>query len=326
MNICIFVVTFLLFWCIIVCGGCNNFYKGVFLMVKEKSKLRIFTDKLFGGLNMSWPAVIIFAVASAVVTSVFLIVPIFSNTSFYEMGVSFEAWFLFAIIIMTNCEKPLESALKTFVFFLISQPLIYLFQVPFSYMGFGLFMYYKYWFNWTLLTFPMALAGWFLKKRNWISLFIILPVIAFMALMGTSYLHTAIISFPSHILAALFCYGQIILYLYAFFKEIMQWAAGLGVAVIMIVLTFVFMSNTEMSVGMPLPDEPKLSHNAVAVFDDDSFGTIEFVDYEDAYINIHIKKLEPTVITVTDGDRQYKYDVKVITENGTQHIDLVPKK
>lgn len=29
-------------------------------------------------------------------------------------------------------KKPLESALKTFVFFLISQPLIYLLQVPFS--------------------------------------------------------------------------------------------------------------------------------------------------------------------------------------------------
>lgn len=295
-------------------------------MVKEKSKVRIITDKLFGGLNMSWLTVIIFAVASAAVTSIFLIVPIFENTSFREMGVTFEAWFLFAIIIMVNCKKPLESALKTFVFFLISQPLIYLFQVPFSYMGFGLFMYYKYWFIWTLLTFPMAFAGWYLKKRNWISLLLLLPVITYMAYVGTAYLNQTITTFPNHILAMLFCYGQIFLYLYAFCNKLAQRAVGLGVAVIIIIITVVSTLNTEISIGMTLPDYPKLSHSAVAVFDDDSFGTIEIVDYEDAHINMHIKKLEPTVITVTDGNKQYKYEVKVISENGTKHLDMVPMK
>lgn len=63
------------------------------------------------------------------------------------------------LIIMANCQKPLESACKTFVFFLISQPLIYLLQVPFSSMGWGLFGYYWNWFIWTLLTFPMAFVG-----------------------------------------------------------------------------------------------------------------------------------------------------------------------
>ena len=130
------------------------------------NKLRLFTDKLFGGLKMSWPAVIIFAVASAVVTSVFLIVPVFSKTSFIQMDTTFEAWILLAVIIIVNCEKALEAALKTFVFFLISQPLIYLFQVPFYDGGFEIFRYYPYWLIWTLLTFPMALVGWFLRKRN----------------------------------------------------------------------------------------------------------------------------------------------------------------
>ncbi|MBQ2433139.1 MAG: hypothetical protein II266_01800, partial [Clostridia bacterium] len=143
--------------------------------MENKNILRRFTDKLFGGLNMSWPVVIIFAVATAVVTAVFLIVPVFQNTSFIRMGETMEAWVLFAIIIMSNCKKPLESALKTFVFFLISQPLIYLLQVPFSEMGFGLFMYYKYWAIWTVLTFPMAFVGWFITKRNWLSLLILSP-------------------------------------------------------------------------------------------------------------------------------------------------------
>lgn len=77
-----------------------------------------------------------------------------------------EAWIFFAVIIMANCKKPLESALKTFVFFLISQPLIYLFQVPFSWMGCELFKFYFYWFKVTLCTFPGAFIGWFITKRK----------------------------------------------------------------------------------------------------------------------------------------------------------------
>ena len=96
---------------------------------KKQSLLRRCTDKLFGGIDMKWWKVIVLAVASAVITFIFLVVPIFENTSFYNMGVTFEAWILLAVFIMANCKKPLESALKTFVFFLISQPLIYLFQV-----------------------------------------------------------------------------------------------------------------------------------------------------------------------------------------------------
>ncbi len=59
-----------------------------------------------------------FAVGTAVISTVFLIVPIFKNTSFMRMGETLEAWIFFAIIIIANCKKPLESALKTFVFFL----------------------------------------------------------------------------------------------------------------------------------------------------------------------------------------------------------------
>ena len=133
---------------------------------KKQSLLRRCTDKLFGGIDMKWWKVIVLAVASAVITFIFLVVPIFEKTSFYNMGVTFEAWILLAVFIMANCKKPLESALKTFVFFLISQPLIYLFQVPFSDMGWGLFMYYRYWFYWTLLTLPMAFAGWYIRKKT----------------------------------------------------------------------------------------------------------------------------------------------------------------
>ncbi len=57
----------------------------------KASKLKRLTDKVYGGLNMSWLTVVLFAVATAVLTAVILIVPIFKDTSFAEIGVTFEA-------------------------------------------------------------------------------------------------------------------------------------------------------------------------------------------------------------------------------------------
>lgn len=283
-------------------------------------------DKLFGGITMSWPKVIIFAAAAAVVTAIFLIVPVFENTSFYEMGVSFEAWILFAVIIMINCEKPLESALKTFVFFLISQPLIYLFQVPFYHNGFGIFMYYRYWFIWTLLTFPMAFVGWFLRKKNWISLFVLLPAIAFLTYLGAGYAHKAIDSFPSHLLAALFCFGQIVLYVFAFFKDIMQRITGLGVGIISTVVFLILTNIVDIGMVTPLSDCPGLSKSAVVSLEDSSFGEVKITGYESPEIEIHVTKLGSTVITVVDGDMVYKYKLEAVQKEGIKNLEIQPIK
>lgn len=148
--------------------------------MRKRLSIKELIGKLYGGLDMSWKNVILLAVGSAVLTAIFLIVPIFKDTSFEMMGVTFEAWIFLAVIIMVNCKNPLESALKTFVFFLLSQPLIYLLQVPFSFLGWQILKYYYNWILWTLLTFPMAFIGWFITKKNWLSVLIFAPVFAFL--------------------------------------------------------------------------------------------------------------------------------------------------
>ena len=175
-----------------------------------------FLRRLFGGVNMTWPVVLLYAVGTALVTGLFLILPIFKNTSFQRVGETLEAWILFAIILMANCKTPLESAQKTFVFFLVSQPLIYLLQVPFSWQGWGLFQYYPHWFMLTLLTFPAAYVGWYITKRNWVSLVILLPVLCFLAYTGFGGIQDAMARFPHHLLVAVFCFGQIVVYVLAF--------------------------------------------------------------------------------------------------------------
>jgi hypothetical protein len=129
---------------------------------------------------------------------------------------------MFGIIIITNSKSPIDSALKCFIFFLISQPLIYLFQVPFSYMGFGLFKYYRYWFIWTLLTIPMGFIGYYIKKDNIISAIILLPALILLAYLGLGYLSSAINSFPHQILSSIMCFSTIIIVVLNIFKKSKQ--------------------------------------------------------------------------------------------------------
>ena len=91
--------------------------------------------KLFGELNITWKKLIIFAIICGIYPAIMALLPITQDTSFRDIAISFEVWILFGIIIITNSNTAKESALKCFVFFLISQPLIYLVQVPFSHLG-----------------------------------------------------------------------------------------------------------------------------------------------------------------------------------------------
>ena len=48
-----------------------------------------FLDRLYGGIKMNWPAVIIMAVVSAAITAVFMLGPGLKDTPFERMSFSF---------------------------------------------------------------------------------------------------------------------------------------------------------------------------------------------------------------------------------------------
>ena len=167
--------------------------------------------KLFGGINLSWKKLIIFAITIAAYTATMAIIPITKDTSFSDIAATLEWWILFGIIIICNSKSPKDSALKCFIFFLISQPLIYLLQVPFSWQGWHLFSYYKYWFIWTLLTIPMGYIGYYIKKDNILSVIILLPMLILLSILGIGFLSSTLESFPHHLLSGIFCFAAIIL-------------------------------------------------------------------------------------------------------------------
>ena len=283
----------------------------------KKPLIRRCADKLFGGIDMKWWKVIVFAVATAVVSFVFLSVPIFEKTSFYRMGVTFEAWIFFAVIIMSNCKKPLESAFKTFVFFLISQPLIYLFQVPFSALGWGLFGYYKYWFMWTLLTFPMALAGWFIRKKNWLSLLILLPILGYLTFTYYNSFLFAFRHFPYQLVAGLFCLAQVVVYLYVFTPKLWQRLVGFLVPLAAVLIIQLASPQVSLSATSFLPDDPVLTETAVAQSDNTEMAEISIAETgESSMISIFAHQFGSTEFTIKDGGKEYRYNLEVYEDDG----------
>jgi len=180
--------------------------------------MKKFLQKLFGGINLTWPKLIVFAVIMGIYTALMaMLVP--DGNSFHDIAVTMEWWVLPAILIIVNCEKPLEAALKTFVFFLISQPLVYFIQVPFNGMGWGLFGYYPFWFKVTLLTFPAAFIGWYMKKDKWYSGVILSAMTSLLATTGIGYIFNTIEHFPNHLVSIIYCFITIPIFIIFIFKD-----------------------------------------------------------------------------------------------------------
>ena len=295
--------------------------------MEKRSALRKFTDKLYGGINLTWPGIILYAVGTAVLTTVFLVLPIFHGTSFVRMGETLEAWIFFAVIIIANAKSPLDSALKTFVFFLISQPLIYLFQVPFSWQGWGLFQYYKYWFILTLCTFPAAYIGWYIKKKNWLSLLILMPVLILLAYLCEDGLKHVIHQFPSMLIMVVFCVLQVFLYLYTFTEKASQKIIGALVPAAVIAVMLLLPKNVDFSSSQFLPDNPVLTENAEVTVDNTGIADISVSGTgEDSTVLIRVHAYGDTSFTIIDGDKEYQYNLRIYEDDsGTSQIDITAK-
>lgn len=286
--------------------------------------------KLFGEINMTWKKVIIYAIAAGVYTALMaMLVP--DWCSFHDIAVTEEGWILLALVVITNCEKPLEAALKTFVFFLISQPLVYLIQVPFSDMGWGLFGYYRYWFMITLLTFPGAFIAWYIKKDNILSGIILSVALVLLCLHGVGYLKSALSEFPHHLLSAVYCIGIIPVFIFIILKnkkaKILSCIISAAALAVILVYTFALSTSCIMSGNVLLDDigniqldescEVEVSDEAVskAWIEEDYQGDyqlmMEFYKYDTNTVTITDANGNETVLEIyLDEDKNYRVSKK----------------
>ena len=224
---------------------------------------------------------------------------------------------------MANCKKPTESALKTFVFFLVSQPLIYLFQVPFNAYGWGIFRYYRYWFILTLLTLPMAYIGWYITKRNWLSALILAPVLAFLGVTaydaGTSCLRN-----PPHLLVTtLFCILQIVLYVLAFFPEGKKKLIGFAVPIAAAIVMALAVPRIDIMSTQFLPDDPVFTEAAVVKTEEGAFADVSLAGTGgDSRVMIRATSYGSMNFSVQDGDTEYRYTLTVY-EDESGHTQIL---
>ena len=273
--------------------------------------------KLFGEINLTWPKIIIFAVIVGIYTAIMSLIPTLKHTSFHDIAVTFEIWILFGIIIIMNSSKPKESALKCFVFFLISQPLVYLIQVPFS--GYAIFRYYGYWFIWTILTLPMGYIGYYMKKNKWWSLLILLPILILLGVLYYDYLRIMIYNFPYHIITILFCLITLLLYPICIYNNKLK-NIGLIISIIIIIIStsLAFLNKYSYNTTILINNDSyniSFDDSYNVYLQDNSFGKV-YIEYEDAIeeyvINAKFIKSGKTKLVLEDNEgKKELFEIKI---------------
>lgn len=169
--------------------------------------------------EMTWVKVMILAVGSAVVIALLNCIPALERTSFTAPAETLEAWIVLAVYIIMNCKSYKDSMLKTFVFFLVSQPLIYLIEVPFKEAGWSLFGYYPFWGIVTVLTIPGAAIAYRVKKGDTLSALILSVANVGMIIIGFDRINTVIYEFPRFIITLIFCLAFPVIFIVLLLKE-----------------------------------------------------------------------------------------------------------
>lgn len=287
--------------------------------MKEKLK------KLFGELELTWPRLIIFSLIMGVYTALMaMFVP--DGNSFHDISVTMEWWVLPAILIIVNSKKPLEAALKTFIFFLISQPLVYLVQVPFNFLGWGLFKYYPYWFKITLLTFPGAYLGWFIKKDKWYSGVVLSVMTVLLALTGVAYILQFLETPPNHLISIIYCFLIIPVLILMIFKNkipriitsIITFVALLIYVPLSLTTPYEAYNNTFIKENnITFVGEPYVSH-----WSGEGKGNVEIIKYDEGY-NFKISGVYDKTYYFSVSDDENEYNFKYYFDKELKNVVIV---
>jgi len=159
---------------------------------------------------MNWGRVLLLSFLAGAYTGVVMLIPALKDSSFQDIGILEDRWVVLALLIVSNCEKPTEAGAKCFVFFLLSQPLVYLVEILFGSLTPALALtYYKNtWLPMTILTLPGGALAWYAKKDSVFGALVLSVGNLIQLLLGLYYAISAFISFPHHLYSALFCFAS----------------------------------------------------------------------------------------------------------------------
>lgn len=263
--------------------------------------------KLFGGINMTWLKVIIFAVAAGIYTGLINQVSVLENTSLRDIAVTYECWVFFAVIIAFNCKKAWESAIKVFVFFAISQPMVFLVEIP-SIGTDSALSYLKRWLIPILLTLPGGFIAFYAKKDNILGALILTVANALLGCHAVYYIFQTIGSFPHHLLTIIFCIAQICVYTAVIIKKGKFRILSIVITIVAMACLALFSTNQTAEASYPLPEGESWNcvqqndHGEVEVYDGGFSYTCNSFDRKDNTLTFTNDKGEEIIIYVYFDD------------------------
>ena len=269
--------------------------------------------KLFGEVNLTWKKIIISAIVIGVSVGLLNSTPLLVDTTITDIATYFDFWILCGIFIIMNSKSNLDSALKCFIFFLISQPLIYLCEVPFKQQGWDLFIYYKPWFIWTLLCLPMGYIGYYIKKDKWYGLLILLPIMIILGNGLTATITNVKYSFPKHTINTIFIILSFLIYPQVLFnnKKLKYIALTINIIIMILFGLKPLLTPSTYKTTLKCSNETLIYDNTYkAYLEDSSYGDlkINYIDDIESYcIDATLKKPGTTRLILEDpnGNKQY---------------------
>lgn len=274
---------------------------------------------LFGGLNMTWPKVIIFSLICGVYCGVVNQIPVLADTSITDIAVTWEGWVVLALIIATNCKSPLESCLKCGVFFLISQPLVYLVEMPM--LGAYPWHYLNMWAPMIAASFVAGFLAYFLRKQKWYGFVIMFCIVLLISVLGFAYAQVvAMGGFPRHLLTVLFDIAAPIVLAFALREATWERivCAIAAVAIVCAGFAWGLLGSLDSYASEPLPQGTTwtgVSWNAGCVDDIQIEG-----DGDDQQISIHARSIGEGTIQVNDEKGETITFLVSVSSDGAIHV------
>lgn len=262
----------------------------------------------------SWGFIVLFSLVVGLVVGVLDCIPFLKDTSFTDPALTFDVWIPLAIFVVLGGKNTLDAALKCFVFFLVSQPVIYLVEIAYDYFVNGgvlseLFhqyfvMYYlgAGWLKWTLLTLPGGAIAYQVKRDNVPAAVILAVATGGLAGLGMNYVFEMLpSSFPRHLISTVFCFVMAFALCFMVLKKKntrMLAVAITAVATITVAALFFFFSGKPVdnmttydvgpktAVSCEIMDkaiaEAELSNNSLVIHTSEAIGnTVITVTYDD---------------------------------------------
>ena len=281
--------------------------------------------KIFGGINLTWPRLIVMAIIVGIYTALIAMFPIAKDTSFSDIAVTFEVWIFFGIFIIMNSKSAMDSALKCLTFFVISQPIIYLVQDLINHSN--LFdLYYSNWILWTIACFPMGFIGYYMKKNKWWGLLILIPVLALLGYQLSTYFSETMFSFPRHLLTTIFCMITLIIYPLFIFDNKKIKIVGTITSIIIIISMIIWSLSKPNVYSTDIlfnGDDYHFDNTYKVYLADDKYGKLS-IEYqntiEDYLVHAEFKKAGNTEFTLESPDGK-KRTFNLVIKSDTYSVD-----